>query len=157
MRRKKRQKGSSRRDQQEINQASASRRSPLPPSQQEEDDSSGFASSITFTKPGAARVEDTESNHDELTLPTQEEPDAEQGFETRIIPIAADIVLGEAVLPDHESKNNEAISEAQIVLETAKCCGHRGGWFCFAGSPCCWNFLGQLNRLHFLVLLIKYM
>jgi hypothetical protein len=58
-----------------------------------------------------------------VTLQTQEEPDMEQGFETRIMPIASEVVLDEAILPDHESKNNEAISEAQIVLETAKCCG----------------------------------
>jgi hypothetical protein len=123
MRRKKTQKRSSRQDQQEVNQASASRRSPLPPSQEEEDESSSFASSRSSTKPGAVRVGDTKSDDNETALPTQEERDMEQGFETRIMSIASEVVLDEAVLPDHESKNIEAISEAQIVLETAKCCG----------------------------------
>jgi hypothetical protein len=91
-----------------IDQASASRQSPRPPSKQAENDSSSVASSTSSTRPGAVRVEDTESNHDEWTLQTQEEPDTEQGFET-ILPISA-------VLPDAELENNQTISEAQIVV-----------------------------------------
>jgi hypothetical protein len=98
-----------------IKQASASRRSSRPPFQHDEDDSSSFAhSSTSSARPGAVRVGDTESNHDERTLQTQEESYTEQGSET-ILPIAA-------VLPDDESVNNRTIAEAQIV-ETAKVCG----------------------------------
>jgi hypothetical protein len=113
MRRKKRQIVSSRQDQQEINQASASSRSRRPPSQQDEDDSYSVASPTSSTRPGAVREGGTESNYDELTLQTQEEPGTEQGFETSTMPIAAEVVLGE---------NTEPISEAQIV-DTAKVCG----------------------------------
>jgi hypothetical protein len=63
-----------------INQASASRRSPRPPSKQDEDESSSVASSTSSARPGAVRVGDTERNHDEWTLQTQEEPDTEQGI-----------------------------------------------------------------------------
>jgi hypothetical protein len=91
-----------------IDQASASRPSPRPPS----------------ARAGAVYVGSTEINNSEWTLQTQEEPDMEQGFEKIIIPIAAEVVLGEVVFPDHESENNEAISEAQIeTAETAKLCG----------------------------------
>jgi hypothetical protein len=110
----------------EINQASASRRSRHPPSKQDEDDSSSsVASSTSSARPGAVRVGDTESNHDEWTLQTQEEPDTEQGFET-ILPIAAEVVLPEVVLPDDESENSKTIAEAQIV-ETATLCGQPRG------------------------------
>jgi hypothetical protein len=92
-----------------INQASASRRPPRPPSKQDEDESSSFASSTSSARPGAVRVGDTESNHDELTLQTQEEPNTEQGFET-ILPIAAEVVQ---------------------IVETAKVCG-QPRWLIFA-------------------------
>jgi hypothetical protein len=101
-----------------INPASASRRSRRPPSEQDEDDSSSVASSTRSARPGAVRVGDTESNHDEWTLQTQEEPDTEQGYETSL-PIAA-------ILPDDESGNNQTIAEAQIV-ETAKVVANLGG------------------------------
>jgi hypothetical protein len=96
---------------------SASRPFPRPPS----------------ARPGAVYVGATEINNSEWTLQTQEEPDMEQGLETMIIPIAAEVVLGEVVLPDHESESNEAISEAQIVktAETAKLCG-QPRWLIFA-------------------------
>jgi hypothetical protein len=126
MRRKKRQIVSSRQDPHKINQAFAPRRSRLPPSQQREDDSSSVATgSESSARPGAVREGGTESNHDELTLQTQEEPGTEQGFETIIIPIAAEVVL-----PDNGPDNTQAISEAQIV-ETAKICG-QPRWLVFA-------------------------
>jgi hypothetical protein len=86
-----------------IHQASASRPSPRPPS---------------------ARP---------WTLHTQEEPDMVQGFEKIVIPIAFEVVLGKVVLPDHESENKEAISEAQIIEtgQTAKLCG-QPRWLIFA-------------------------
>jgi hypothetical protein len=114
-----------------INQACTSRRSRCPPSQQDEDESSSIASSTSSPRPGAVRVGDTERNHDELTLQTQEEPDTEQGFEA-ILPIAAEVVLAipEGNLPDDESENNKTIAEAQIV-ETAKVCG-QPRWLIFA-------------------------
>jgi hypothetical protein len=118
MRWKKRQDGTSQQDQQEINQVSTSRKSRLPPSQQEEEDSSSLASSTSSTRPGAVHVGDAKSNHHELPLQTQEEPDVEHGFET-ILPIAA-------VLPD----DNRTIAEAQIVV-TAKVCG-QPRWLIFA-------------------------
>jgi hypothetical protein len=130
MRRKKRQNVSSRQDQQEIDQAFAPRRSPLPPSQQDEDDSYSVATgSRSSARPGAVREGGTENDHDELTLQTQEGPDTERGFGTSIMPIAAVVVLGEVVLPDHEPENNEAMPEAQIA-DTAKICG-RSRWLIF--------------------------
>jgi hypothetical protein len=98
-----------------IDQASASGLSPRPPSKE-----NSIPSSTSSAKPGAVHVGGSESSHDEWALQTQEEPDMEQGFETGIIPIAAEVV-------------NEAISEAQIVktVETAKLCG-QPRWLIFA-------------------------
>jgi hypothetical protein len=95
-------------------QASASSGSKRPSSRQDEYDSSSVASSRSSARPGAFRVGDTESIHDELTLQTREEPD---------LPIAG-------LLPDDESENNQTIAKAQI-LETAKVCG-QPRWLIFA-------------------------
>ena len=105
------------------NQAPASKRSRRPPSEQDDDDSSSVASSTSSTRPGAVHMGDTESNHDEWTLQTEEEPDMEQGFET-ILPIAAEVDV-----PNDDSENNKRIAETQVVVaeaqivKTAKVCG----------------------------------
>jgi hypothetical protein len=87
-----------------------------------EEDTS-LASSTSSARPGAVYVGGSESNHDELPLQTQEEPDMEHGFETSIIPIAAEFVR-----PD-----NKEIEEAQIVetADTATLCG-QPRWLIFA-------------------------
>jgi hypothetical protein len=108
------------------NQAFASIPCPRPPSLQD----SLFASSSSSLKPGAVRIGGSESDHHEWTLQTLEEPDTEQGSETRILPIAAEVALPEVVLSEEDLENNKPIAEAQIV-ETAKVCG-QPRWLIFA-------------------------